>query len=65
MRVSRLVGFAVIAGLVPAAIGVAYAGSRAGLYPHGAIPVAFGLLLAAAYPAVFLLMPRIRRRFDG
>lgn len=64
MRVSRVVGFAVTAGLVPAAIWVAYRGAQAELYPSSAIPVVFGLLLAAAYPVLFLSMPKIRRRFD-
>ncbi len=64
MRVTRVVGFAAIAGLVPAAIWLSYRGAEAGLYPSSAIPVVFGLLLAVTYPVLFLAMPRLYDRFD-
>lgn len=63
MRASRLVAVVVFLGLVPGSIFLAYWGNSTGLYPHGAIPLVFGVVFATGIVAAFALLS-VARRFE-
>lgn len=47
--------------LVPGSIWLAYVGRDHGLYPRIAIPIVFGLLVAAGIVALFAVLPALKR----
>lgn len=47
--------------LVPGSIWLAYVGRDHGLYPRIAIPIVFGLLVAAGAVVLFATLPLLRR----
>lgn len=64
MRPSQVLAVAAYLLVVPGCIWLAYAGSRAGVYPYAAIPIAFGVAFAVATVALLAALPAVRRRLE-
>lgn len=64
MRPSQAVAGLAFLALVPLAIWLSYMGHERGLYPYLAIPVAFGVLVAVAVLALFVLLPVVRGQVE-
>jgi small basic protein len=64
VRPSQVVAGLAFLALVPLGIWLSYLGHERGLYPHLAIPVAFGVVVAVSILALFAALPWLRRRLE-
>ena len=60
MRPSQLLAALAFLSVVPASVYLAFVGHDAGLYPYGAVPIAFGVIFALAVVVLFALLPAVK-----